>query len=136
MPFSSDKPWWKRWFGSRSERAAERFLKQLRYRLVGRNFRCEFGEIDLIALDGDCLVFVEVRSTEEKQTERPAESVGPAKQRQLTKLALYYLKQKRLLDHAARFDVIIISWPDGAKAPTIEHHVNAFEATGKFQFYS
>jgi len=135
VSFSTARPWWKRWFGSRSERAAERFLRGLGYRIVARNFTCPFGEIDRIALDGRCLVFVEVRSTENEATDRPAASVGPAKQRQLTKLALWYLKQKRLLEHAARFDVIVISWPENAK-PTIEHHINAFEATGSYQFYN
>ena len=66
------KPWWRRWFGSRSERAAARFLKSLGYRVVTRNYRCRHGEIDLIALDGRCLVFVEVRSTGTDDASRPA----------------------------------------------------------------
>jgi len=135
VPFSSARPWWKRWFGSRSERAAERFLRGLGYRIVARNFTCPVGEIDRIALDGRCVVFVEVRSTEKNSTDAPAASVGPAKQRQLTKLALWYLKQKRLLEHSARFDVVVISWPENSK-PNIEHHTNAFEATGRYQSYS
>ena len=57
------KPWWRRWFGSRSERAAERFLRRLGYRVVARNYSCSHGELDLVAVDGACVVFVEVRST-------------------------------------------------------------------------
>jgi putative endonuclease len=136
MNKSSNKPWWRRWFGSRSERAAERYLRRLGYGILARNFRCPVGEIDLIAVDRACVVFVEVRSTGVGETDRPAASVDPAKQRQLTRLALWYLKQKRLLEHSARFDVVAISWPEGAKAPHIEHFQNAFEATGEYQFYS
>src|SRR5437899_2194173 len=90
-------PWLRRWFGTRSERAAARYLRKLGYRILARNFRCTAGEIDLIALDGGCIVFVEVRSTEKADLSRPAASVDAEKQRRLTKLALYYLKQKRLL---------------------------------------
>jgi putative endonuclease len=129
-------PWLRRWFGTRSERAAARFLKRLGYRILVRNFSCEFGEIDLIALDGKCIVFVEVRSTERADTTRPALSVDREKQRRLTRLALHFLKQKRLLDHSARFDVFAVSWPRGSREPTMAHYPNAFEATDRFQFYS
>ena len=130
------KPWWRRWFGSRSERAAGRFLKMLGYRLVTRNYRCRHGEIDLIALDGRCLVFVEVRSTGTDDATRPAASVDRTKQRRLTDLALHYLQERGLLDCQARFDVLAISWPAGQRTPAITHHVNAFEAVGRFQMYS
>jgi len=124
------KPWWRRWFGARAENAAARFLKKLGYRILVRNFTCDFGELDLIALDGVTLVFVEVRSTEEAEGSRPAESVNSAKQKRLTRLAVYFLQKKRLLNHAARFDVLTVSWPEGRKEPLIEHFKNAFEAVG------
>src|SRR5689334_20908411 len=92
------RPWWRRWFGSRSERAAERFLKRLGYRIVARNYTCPQGELDLVALDRDCLVFVEVRSTGNENTERTSASVDIAKQRRLTNLALHFLQKRRLLD--------------------------------------
>ncbi|MCI0462261.1 MAG: YraN family protein [Gemmataceae bacterium] len=130
------KPWWRRWFGSRSERAAARFLQRLGYRIVTRNYSCTHGEIDLVALDGQCIVLVEVRSTGNADTSRPAASVDSAKQSRLTKLALHFLQQRRLLDHSARFDVLAISWPAGQREPAVEHHVNAFEAVGRFQMYS
>src|SRR6266849_5216294 len=81
-------PWWRRWFGSRSERTAARYLRRLRYRILAHNFSCSFGEIDIIALDGKCIVFVEVRSTESADTTQPALSVDPRKQQRLTRLAL------------------------------------------------
>jgi putative endonuclease len=130
------KPWWRRWFGTRSERAALRFLRKKGYRIVARNYSCKLGELDLVALDGACVVFVEVRSTETGEVERPAASVDAAKQRRLTELALYFLQQKKLLNQAARFDVLAISWPAGAKEPKIVHYQNAFEAVGKFQMYN
>lgn len=123
-------PWWRRWFGTRAERAAARFLTKLGYRILVRNFTCDLGELDLIALDQRTIVFVEVRSTEEADGSRPAESVDAAKQQRLTRLALYFLQKKRLLGHAARFDVLTVSWPHGQNAPVIEHFKNAFEATG------
>jgi putative endonuclease len=129
---SLGKPWWRRWFGSRSERAAAKYLRRLGYRIVLRNFTCPFGEIDLIALDGRCVVFVEVRSTEAASMDAPAASVDAVKQRRLTKLAVYFLQKKRLQDHPARFDVLTVSWPAGCREPAIEHFPNAFEAVERF----
>ena len=130
------KPWWRRWFGTRSERAAARFLRRLGYRILARNYTCPHGELDLIAADGRCVVFVEVRSTATDDAARPAESVGDVKQRRLTDLALYYLRQHRLLEHPARFDVLALSWPAGRREPRIDHYRQAFEAVGRFQMYS
>src|SRR5262245_6576047 len=130
------RPWWRRWFGSRSERAAERFLKRLGYRIVARNYTSPLGELDLIAVDHQCVVFVEVRSTSQDSTARPAASVDDAKQRRLTQLALHFLQQHHLLNHPARFDVLAISWPPERREPVIEHHPNAFPAVGRLQMYS
>jgi putative endonuclease len=134
MSTTAGKPWWRRWFGTRSERAAARFLKKLGYRILARNFTCPLGELDLIALDGKTLVFVEVRSTEAADSSGPAASVDLPKQQRLTRLALYFLKQKRLLDYPARFDVLTLSWPEEKREPAIDHFMNAFEAAGKFAF--
>ena len=129
-------PWFRRWFGSRSERAAARFLKKLGYRILLCNYRCPHGELDIIALDGRCIVFVEVRSTAGGDVVVPAASVDNAKQRRLTNLALYFLQQHRLLDRPARFDVLALNWPEGKGQPNIVHYPNAFEAVGRFQMYS
>ncbi len=130
------KPWWRRWFGTRSERAAARFLRGLGYRILRRNYSCTYGELDLIALEGRCVVFVEVRSTGNDDAERPALSVNDAKQRRLTRLALHFLQQHRLLDHAARFDVLTVTWPVEQREPRIDHYRLAFEAVGRYQTYS
>ncbi|MCS7046787.1 MAG: YraN family protein [Gemmataceae bacterium] len=121
-------PWWRRWFGFRCERVAARYLTSLGYRIVRRNYRCAFGELDLIALDRDTIVFVEVRSSESMAVDRVAASVDFRKQRRLCRIATYFLKQRRLLNHAARFDVITVCWPPTATEPKIDHFRNAFEA--------
>lgn len=129
-------PVWRRWFGNRSERAAAKFLRKLGYRILGRNVTLPTGELDLVALDGRTLVFVEVRSTERCDTCRPTESVDIKKQRKLTEVALTFLQKHRLLDHPARFDVIAVSWPADRRQPQVVHFPNAFEPVGRFQMYN
>jgi putative endonuclease len=126
-------PWWRRWFGNRSERAAARYLRRRGFHLISHNYRCSQGEIDLIAVDGRELVFVEIRSTESPDPEIPAASVDREKQRRLTKAALHFLHRKRLRDPVCRFDVIAIAWPPGHAEPRIEHYPHAFEAVGRYQ---
>jgi putative endonuclease len=133
---SPKKPWWRRWFGNRSERAAAQFLKRLGYRIVVRNYVCRVGELDLVALDGSVVVFVEVRSTETGELEKTAASVDVEKQRRLSLTALYFLQQRRLLDRPARFDVLAISWPPKSSDPRFVHIRHAFEAAGRFQMDS
>jgi putative endonuclease len=129
------KPWWRRWFGTRSERAAARFLRRLGYRILAQNYTCPRGELDLVAVDGVCVVFVEVRSTGHDDVSRPATSVDIAKQRRLTDLAVYYLCEHRLLNHEARFDVLALAWPAERQDPEIKHYRNAFEALGRYQMF-
>ena len=130
------RPWWRRWFGTRSERAAARYLRIQGLRVLASNVNTPHGEIDLIALDEGCVVFLEVRSTAGDDTTRPAESVDFAKQRRLTDAALDYLRRYRLLEHPARFDVLALAWPAGQREPHITHHRHAFEAIGRGQMYS
>jgi putative endonuclease len=129
-------PWWRRWFGTRSERAATRYLRRLGHRVLARNWSCPQGELDLVTLDGRCIVFVEVRSTGTEDIERPAASVDAAKQQRLTQVALAFLQKHRMLGRLARFDVLALSWPPNRKEPRIVHYVNAFEAVGRFQLFS
>jgi putative endonuclease len=111
-------------------------LRRQGYRVLARNYTCPLGELDLVAADGRCVVFVEVRSTGTDDLERPALSVDLAKQRRLTQLALHYLRAHGLLDAPARFDVLALSWPADRREPRIEHHRQAFEAVGRWQMYS
>jgi len=122
--------------GQRGERAAERFLRGLRYKIVARRERGRLGELDLVAVDGRTIVFVEVKTRASHHAGHPAESVGPHKQARLTRLALAYLKRHELLEYSARFDVLAITWPANARKPQIEHFKNAFEAVGRGQMFS
>src|SRR5262245_36230408 len=120
--------WLRRLFGDRSENAAARYLRQQGYRILTRNYRCPLGELDLVALDDRCIVFVEVRSTSGVDVEQTALSVDEAKQKRLTQLALHYLSRHRLLNQPARFDVLVVSWPPRQSKPRIVHYRQAFEA--------
>ncbi|MHB8901210.1 MAG: YraN family protein [Thermoguttaceae bacterium] len=113
--------------GERGEALAARHLRRLGLRIVGRRVRTGLGELDLVAVDGRTVVFVEVKTRQSDQHGHPAEAVDLAKQRRLTRLATAYLKRHGLLNHAARFDVVAVTWPDGVR-PRIEHIRNAFEA--------
>ena len=93
-----------------------------------REIRTQF---DLVALDAGRVVFVEVKTRRSDIAGRPEEAVTAAKQRQLTKLALAYLKRRGWLGKkSARFDVVAVTWPDGRSKPEITHYRNAFEPTG------
>ncbi len=94
------------------------------------------GELDLVALDRDTIVFVEVKTRQSHDAGLPAEAVDEHKQRQLTRLAVGFLKRHGLLECPARFDVIAITWPARKWFPVIEHIQNAFEAVGTREFYS
>ncbi len=112
--------------GSLSEDLAVGFLKQHGLQVLAQNVRCPLGEIDLIARDGKTWVFVEVKSRFVTGYGLPQELVSYSKQRRLTRLAQWYMKQHRLENQPARFDVIAITWPDGR--PEITWIPNAFEA--------
>ena len=117
--------------GRRGEAAAARFLKKLGYKIVAYGSREGFGELDLVAVDGRTVVFVEVKTRDTLDTGHPTEAVDEAKQRQLTRLALAFLKRNGLLEYNSRFDVVSILWPRDQKKPAkVEHFINAFEATG------
>jgi putative endonuclease len=121
-----------RLLGGRGERLAARHLRRRGMRIITRGYRTPHGEIDLIARDGDTLVFVEVKTRRHGQ---PAEAVTPEKQRRLTLAALRFLKQHRLLDVPCRFDVVAIVWPDDRKPPLVEHYRDAFPAVGVGQMF-
>ena len=122
--------------GVRGEKAAGRFLKRQGYNIVGRGERDRIGEIDLVAVDGKTIVFVEVKTRTSHDRGHPAEAVDQDKQRQLTRVALSYLRRHDLLEYSARFDIIAVTWPADQKRPTIEHFKNAFDAVGSGQMFS
>jgi putative endonuclease len=129
---------WRRYqsLDRRGERAAERFVRRLGYKIVARRERSPIGELDLVAVDARTVVFIEVKTRATHDAGHPAEAVGPEKQRKLTQLALAYLKRHELLEYSARFDVLAVTWPAHARRPKIEHYKNAFPAVGRGQMFS
>jgi putative endonuclease len=121
--------------GRRGEAAAARYLRRRGYRILARSDRLWPGELDLVALQGRTIVFVEVKTRQSQEAGHPAEAVDAVKQRRLTRLAVTFLKRHGLLEYPARFDVVAVTWPEGRR-PTIEHFQNAFEAVGRWEFYS
>ena len=131
-------PFWRRWFGRRSERAAARFVRKLGFRILAANIADRRGEIDLLALDParQTLVVIEVRSVSTADPRAAASSVNYPKQKKLTEAVVRFLSRRKLLGVNVRFDVVAIAWPPGAREPTILHLPQAFEATGRFQMFS
>lgn len=114
--------------GPRGEHAASDFLKQNQYKVMARNLRNRFGEIDIIALapDSHTVVIVEVKTAENPQA-RPELRVNPKKQKRLTTLAAQAVRRYKLQDKPIRFDVIAVNLPAGSE-PIIRHYPAAFES--------
>jgi putative endonuclease len=129
-------PWWldkllgrkrRDSLGDRGENIAARHLRDMGYKIITRNYRCPLGEIDIIARDGQTLVFVEVK-TRTDEIPAPEEQVNQAKQHQLTKAARSYLGRYGVPQPPARFDVVAVVWPPD-QDPVIRHIKSAFTAT-------
>jgi len=111
--------------GDSGEDIAANHLKSLRWRIIARNLDFRVGELDLVAEDGDDLVFVEVRSTTGLTCAPAAHTVTLPKQRRLTRAAHLFLARYTGACPYARFDVIGV---DLARAKVIEHIRGAFDA--------
>jgi putative endonuclease len=107
------------------EDLAYKKIKRLGYKKIIRNYRCSLGEMDLIARDGDTLVFIEIKTRRRRPTGYAKEAVDERKKRQLSKVALSYMKANECGETRARFDVIAISIREGK--PQIEVVKNAFD---------
>ena len=106
--------------GERAERLAERFLASRGMTIVERNFRRRCGELDLVARDGDTLVFVEVRTRNRPDRGDALETVGADKRRRIARVAQIYLQDRRPDARSMRFDVI------GITAGVVTHIRDAF----------
>jgi putative endonuclease len=94
--------------GKEGERAAEKYLRGSGYKILARNFRTRFGEVDIVAMDGNCLVFVEVKTRSGSRYGLPEEAVTAAKQRHLIRAAQIYLNQKKVPNALWRIDVVAL----------------------------
>lgn len=115
--------------GRLGEAAAAAALERRGYRIIRRNVRTRFGEIDLVALHDGAVVFVEVKTRTGAAFGRPAEAVSPAKQRRLSRLARAFLQQGRLAGRACRFDVVAVEVAPGGRVEAVEIVPHAFEAS-------
>ena len=123
MPSARDE------LGRRGDDEAARHLQSLGYRILGRRERVLRGDIDIVALDGRTVVFVEVRSRSDTSHGHPAETVGPTKQRRIAELAAAYIRRHRLQDQSVRIDVVAVTFPAEPRVrPVVEHYQNAFES--------
>ncbi len=113
--------------GRRGEDAAARFLYQRGYEIVERNWLCPAGEADIIARDGDAVVFVEVKTRTSVEKGLPSEAVDAQKRSRYEKIAALFLRDYEAVNVPVRFDVVslLVVSPDRA---LIRHHINAFSA--------
>ncbi|MBN2568187.1 MAG: YraN family protein [Deltaproteobacteria bacterium] len=98
----------KRRTGKAGEDCAVRFLKRKGYRIIERNYRCVFGEVDIIAIDQGTVAFIEVKSRTSDRFGNPEEAVGKRKQKKISQIAMNYLMVKDMVDCDARFDVVAV----------------------------
>ena len=111
--------------GTWGEAQVAYYLRKNRYRLVAHSYHCRFGEIDLIAMDGKTLCFVEVKTRSNLSMGLPREYVNAAKQERIRKTALFYLSEKEL-DCPMRFDVAEVYQSGSGALERIEYIKNAF----------
>jgi len=113
--------------GRLGESLAAEFLLGQGYAIVEKNYRKRYGEVDIIARDGDTLVFVEVKTRQSTVFGTPFEAVDGRKQRQLSRVAQEYLQSRGLIDAPARFDVVAIRLDRDSRPTAIDHLKNAFD---------
>lgn len=111
--------------GRSGEDVAVAYLKKNNFRIISRGFRFHKGEIDIVARDGDTLVFIEVKTRRSRDFGRPEDAVTPLKQNQIRRLAEAYLAVNGLVDIPCRFDVLSLFW-DEEEGPRVRHIKDAF----------
>ena len=111
--------------GRQGQKLCEKFLKAKGYKTLTRNFSCRMGEIDLIMMDNDAVVFVEVKARTNEDFADAEAAITKAKQVRMTKAANLFVKKHKLENLPLRFDVVILI-TDGKTKPQIRHYENAF----------
>lgn len=113
--------------GKKGEDIAAAFLEKKGYNILFRNYKCSFGEIDIIAKHKKTLSFIEVKTRSTKKYGLPQEAVTSVKQAKISRVALEFVQRYKMDNRAARFDVVSVqSLNDGYEVDLIE---NAFELT-------
>lgn len=111
--------------GNHYEQKATAFLQSKGIRIIEKNFQVRQGEIDLIGYDGEVLVFIEVKYRRDAKKGDPAEAVTIRKQRQICKVAEFYLMKHKLFNISCRYDVFTIC------GETLQWYQNAFPHRGR-----
>ena len=111
--------------GKSGEDVACEELRRRRYEILERRYRTRFGEIDIVARDGDTTVFVEVKTRTGRDFGNGAESVTAWKQRRVAQMAVDYASRHRLHDSPCRFDVVTVDLDGGS--PRVEVYAHAFD---------
>ena len=111
--------------GIRGEEAAARFLYHRGYEILERNYTCFAGEMDIIAKDGEAIVFVEVKTRARLQQGFPSEAVSSEKRDRFEKIALAYLSENDAEEVPIRFDTVSLVVIDKGRA-LVRHHISAF----------
>jgi len=119
--------------GELGERAAKRFLQQQGLKFLAANFRSGRGEIDLIFREGDCLVFVEVKTRSSEAWMRPAAAVDARKKKLLSQTALDYLRRLKNPEVKFRFDIVEVLLVDG-DVREIRHLPNTFALSRPYRY--
>jgi putative endonuclease len=97
--------------------------------ILERNFRCRVGEIDIVAREGDTVVFVEVKERGDASHGAAVEAVTPSKRRRVIRAAQLWAATHRESESPLRFDVVAIDWGPGG--PVLRHERAAFDAEGR-----
>ncbi len=113
-------------FGRRSEIQGAQYLRSIGYRLLASPFRTPQGEIDIVAQDGDCLVFVEVKAR--RADPNPEDAVTSKKQRRIIRAARTYRMRHRVRNQPYRFDILAVIEPEG-EAPRYRLIKDAFRVS-------
>ena len=113
--------------GATGEDAAARELTRRGYRILERNVRTRFGELDVVARDGETVCFIEIKARRSSAFGWPQEAITWQKQRHLVRLAQWYLKARHLPNVSARFDVVALLLGPDDRPTSIEVIQNAFQ---------
>ena len=113
--------------GTRGEELARRFLQEQGYTILTTNYRCSWGEVDIVARDGEELVFVEVRTRRSADYGTPEESITAAKAQRLVATAGDYLQQHADAEASWRIDLVSIRMGPGHRSPRIDHLRHAIQ---------
>jgi putative endonuclease len=118
------------YLGKSGEDSALNFLKENGYKILVKNYKTKLGEVDIIAYDKDTLCFIEVKTRGSLRFGSPQEAVSHFKQRQISKVALQFLKRNNLLNKKARFDVVSVIYAEDK--PAFDLIKNAFELEERY----